>query len=52
VSPPVPDVVLVPERGRYHRPTCRYARGVTGALTVAPEAARAAGAEPCGICKP
>ncbi len=51
-APPVEDVVLVPERGRYHRPTCRYARGVASAQRMGADAARAAGHQPCGICKP
>ena len=45
------DVVAVPDRKRYHRPDCRYAK-VKGAEAMTPQAARQRGFDPCAICKP
>ncbi|MDQ3940284.1 MAG: hypothetical protein M3238_02920 [Actinomycetota bacterium] len=45
------EVVAVPERRRFHRPDCRYAR-VRGAEPMSPAAARQRGYDPCAICKP
>ncbi len=46
------SVVLVPDRGRYHRPECRYARGAPGAETVDKAEATQQGYDACGVCKP
>ena len=45
------EVVAVPERKRYHRPDCRYAR-VKGAEALSVKAARQRGYDACTICKP
>jgi hypothetical protein len=44
-------VVAVPDRRKYHRADCRYAR-VRGAERMSRAAARRSGYEACGICKP
>lgn len=45
-------VVVIPERGRYHRPECRYVRGVEGAREMTKTGARRQGYSACGVCKP
>ena len=45
------EVVAVPERQRYHRPDCRYAR-VKGAEALSVKSARQRGYHACTICKP
>lgn len=45
------DVIAVPDRKRYHRPDCRYAK-VKGAEAMTPAAARQRGYDACSICKP
>lgn len=45
------QVVVLPERGRFHRPECRFAQGAD-AETISKSAARRRGYEPCGVCKP
>ena len=45
------DVVAVPDRRRYHRPDCRYAK-VAGAEAMTVAAARQRGFDACSICKP
>ena len=45
------SVVAVPDRKRFHRPDCRYAR-VKGAEQMSATAARRRGYDPCAICKP
>jgi hypothetical protein len=45
------EVIVDPDRKRYHRPECRFARGPrTLAMTF--DAARARRYDPCGVCKP
>jgi hypothetical protein len=45
------EVIVDPDRKRYHRPECRFARGPrTLAMTL--DAARARRYDPCGVCKP
>lgn len=45
-------VVVIPDRGRYHRPDCRYVRGAAGAVELTRAQAGRQGFEPCGVCKP
>jgi hypothetical protein len=45
-------VVAVPERGKFHRPDCRYARGVASAQEMTKAQASRQGYQPCGSCKP
>ena len=44
-------VVAVPDRKRFHRPSCRYA-GMRGAQEMSRDAALRRGYDPCNICKP
>jgi hypothetical protein len=58
-GPPVPsiegiegrDVVADPDRKRYHRPECRFARA-SRAQPMSLDAAQARRYDPCGVCKP
>jgi hypothetical protein len=45
------EVVADPDRKRYHRPDCRFARACR-AQPMSLEAARARRYDPCGVCKP
>ena len=45
------EVVAVPDRQRYHKPDCRYAK-VKGAEAMSVTDARRRGYDPCTICKP
>lgn len=45
-------VVVIPERGRFHRPDCRYVRDVEGAREMTKTGARRQGYSACGVCKP
>ena len=51
VSPNDGEVIAVPERRKFHRPDCRYAR-VRGATKMARSTARRRKFDACGICKP
>jgi len=44
-------VVAVPDRGKYHTATCRFA-SAPGALEMSKTAASRQGLAPCGVCKP
>ena len=46
------SVVVIPDRGRFHRAQCRYVRGVAGATTLSKSAATKQGYDACGVCKP
>ena len=46
------SVVVIPERGRFHLPQCRYVRGVGGAQVLTRDAAGQKGYVACGVCKP
>jgi hypothetical protein len=50
-APPAP-VVVVPDRERFHRPECRFVRGVAGATTLPKASAARQGYAACGVCKP
>ena len=46
------SVVVIPDRGRFHLPQCRYVRGVAGAQVLTRDAASQQGYVACGVCKP
>ncbi len=46
------SVVVIPERGRFHKGDCRYVRGVDEAEVLTKAQASKQGYEPCGVCKP
>ena len=45
-------VVVIPERGRFHKADCRYVRGVDEAEVLTKAQATKQGFEACGVCKP
>ena len=45
------EVIADPDRKRYHRPECRFARAAR-AQPMSLDAARARRYDPCGVCKP
>ncbi len=45
-------VVVIPDRGRFHRAECRYVRGVEDAVELTKATATRQGYEACGVCKP
>ena len=47
-----PQVVVVPDRDRFHRPECRFVRDVAGATTLPKASASRQGYAACGVCKP
>jgi hypothetical protein len=46
------SVVVIPDRGKFHRGECRYVRDVDGAEVLTKSAARRQGYAACGVCKP
>ena len=46
------QVVVIPDRGKFHVETCRFVKGVPGTVTLAKTAAKRQGYAPCGVCKP
>ena len=44
-------VVVIPDRDKFHKETCRYAKS-PAAMTMTKGAARKEGYKACGICKP
>lgn len=50
-SKQAPRVVVFPDRDKYHRPECRFAKG-RGKEKVTKTTARRWGYEPCGVCNP
>jgi len=42
---------VVPDRDKFHKETCRYAKN-PAAMTMTKAAARRQGYVPCGTCKP
>ena len=46
------QVVVVPDRDRFHRPDCRFVRDVAGATALPKASAADQGYAPCGVCKP
>lgn len=53
-SPPpaAGQVVVIPDRNRYHRADCRHVRGTAGTETLDTWQARQQGYAACGVCKP
>ena len=49
---PAEQVVVVPDRNRYHRADCRHVRGLAGAEPLQPVDAVSQGYSACGVCKP
>ena len=45
-------VVAIPERGTYHKETCRYVQGRTDTEKVKASTAKSRGFKACGVCKP
>ena len=46
------SVVVIPDRGKFHRAECRYVRDVDGAEAMSKSAASRQGYAACGVCKP
>ena len=46
------SVVVIPDRGKYHRAECRYVRDVDEAEVLTKSAASRQGYAACGVCKP
>ena len=46
------SVVVIPDRGKFHRAECRYVRDVPEAETLSKSAASKQGYAACGVCKP
>lgn len=44
-------VVVIPDRDKFHKDTCRYAKGA-GTMTLTKSEARREGYKACGVCKP
>lgn len=45
------EVVVIPDRDKFHKEGCRYAKG-PGAMTLTKAQARRQGYKACGVCKP
>ena len=45
------QVVIIPDRDKYHKDSCRYAKNAA-AMTMTKASARREGYKPCGVCKP
>ncbi|MCW2667993.1 MAG: hypothetical protein JWN57_2955, partial [Frankiales bacterium] len=45
-------VVVIPDRGRFHRAECRYVRGAGDAVELTKAAASRQGYQACGVCHP
>jgi hypothetical protein len=45
-------VVVIPDRGRFHTPSCRFVREVLGTEELTRNQAERQGYQPCGVCKP
>lgn len=45
-------VTIIPDRGRFHTPSCRFVRGVLGTEELSRAQAAKQGFKPCGVCKP
>lgn len=46
------QVVVIPDRGKFHVETCRFVKDVPGTLTLAKTTAKRQGYVACGVCKP
>ena len=45
-------VVVIPDRGKFHKAECRFVRDVPGAEVLSKAAAARQGYAACGVCKP
>ncbi len=45
-------VFVIPDRGKFHTPSCRYVRAAEGALELTKAAATKQGYVACGVCNP
>ncbi len=45
-------VVVIPDRGKYHRAECRFVRNVEGTMSLTRDGASQKGYGACGVCKP
>ena len=46
------SVVVIPDRGKFHKPDCRFVRDASDAESMSRTAAGRAGYAACGVCKP
>jgi outer membrane biosynthesis protein TonB len=46
------NVVVIPDRGKFHRAECRYVRNAHDTSTLSRTAAARQGYDACGVCKP
>jgi hypothetical protein len=46
------QVVVIPDRGKFHVDSCRFVKGVPGTVNLTKAAAKRQGYAPCGVCKP
>jgi hypothetical protein len=46
------QVVVIPDRGKFHIETCRFVKDVPGTLTISKANAKRQGYTACGVCKP
>lgn len=46
------SVVVIPDRGKFHKAECRFVRGVDGTEVMSRTAAGRSGYTACGVCKP
>lgn len=46
------SVVVIPDRGKFHKAQCRFVRDVDGTEVMSKTAASRAGYAACGVCKP
>jgi hypothetical protein len=46
------QVVVIPDRGKFHTETCRFVKDVPGTVNLTKAAAKRQGYTPCGVCKP
>ena len=46
------QVVVIPDRGKFHTEACRFVKDVPGTVTLTKTAAKRQGYAPCGVCKP
>ena len=45
-------VIVIPDRGKYHTPDCRYVRGAEDTLELTKAQANRQGYDACGVCNP
>ena len=45
-------VIVIPDRGKFHTPGCRYVRDAVGAVELTKATASKQGYDACGVCKP